>query len=138
MNHDAAPPEGAVSPGPFTEHLGFRLVRADGEVALMQADPEAHHTNGGGILHGGYLSSLLDSVTGWAVHASLPPGTPAPHIQLTVQFLRAGLPGQPLEARATCTSSGRRICTSEAQVSQSGRVIARAVGTHAVLARPES
>jgi uncharacterized protein (TIGR00369 family) len=122
-------------PGPFTSHLGFRVVRADTDGAVVEADPAPEHLNGGGILHGGYLRSLLDSATGWAVHAAGPDGMVAPHVQLSAQFIRAGVAGQPLVCTARCTSVGGRICTTEGEIRQGGRVIARATGTHAVISR---
>lgn len=120
-------------PGPFSAHLGFRIVRADFDGALMQADPQPEHANGGGILHGGYLTALLDSTTGWAVHARLPDGVAAPHVQLTVQYVRAGVVGKPLTCRGRCITAGRRVASAEAEIEQDGRVIARAVTSHAVL-----
>ena len=120
-------------PGPFSALLGFRLVSATDEGAVIEADPTAEHCNGGGILHGGYLSALLDSATGWAVHARVPDGVPAPHVQLTVQYVRAALPGSTLVCTARCISAGRRIASAEAEVHQDGRVVARAVTSHAVL-----
>lgn len=120
-------------PGPFSQHLGFRVVRADAEGAVVEADPGPEHLNGGGILHGGYLSALLDSATGWAVHGAGPADMVAPHVTLTTQFVRAGVAGEPLVATATCTHRGRRICTTEGVVTQGGRTLARATGTHAVV-----
>ncbi|MCW2814028.1 MAG: PaaI family thioesterase [Nocardioides sp.] len=126
--------DGATTgPGPFSQLLGFRLVSADADGAVMEAEPAAEHCNGGGILHGGYLSALLDSATGWAVHASLPAGTPAPHVQLTVQYVRAAVPGTTLVCTARCVAAGRRIGAGEAEIHQGGRLIARALTSHAVL-----
>lgn len=122
-------------PGPFALHLGFRVVRADADGSVVEADPGPQHLNGGGILHGGYLGALLDSATGWAVHAAGPDGMVAPHVQLSTQFLRAGTSGRPLVATARCTSVGGRICTAEAEITQGGHVIARATSTHAVVVR---
>lgn len=122
-------------PGPFSAHLGFRVVRADADGAVVEADPGPEHVNGGGILHGGYLSALLDSATGWAVHAAGPEGMIAPHVQLSTQFVRAGVPGQPLVCTATCTNVGSRICMTQGEIRQGGHVIARASGTHAVISR---
>lgn len=122
-------------PGPFSSHLGFRVVQADADGAVVTADPGPEHLNGGGILHGGYLSALLDSATGWAVHAAGPEGMIAPHVQLSAQFVRAGVAGQPLVCTATCTSVGGRICTTQGEITQGGQVIARATGTHAVISR---
>jgi len=122
-----------TGPGPFSALLGFRVVRADAEGAVIEADPAPEHLNGGGIVHGGYLSTLLDSTTGWAVHARLPADTAAPHVQISVQFVRAAVSGTTLVCRGRCISAGRRVASSEAEVTQGDRVIARAVTSHAVL-----
>ncbi|MCB0875988.1 MAG: PaaI family thioesterase [Solirubrobacterales bacterium] len=121
------------SPGPFSAHLGFRVERADRDGSLVEADPGPEHCNGGGIVHGGYLSALLDTATGWAVHAQLPDDVAAPHIQISVQFVRAALPGTTLVCRGHSVSAGRRIASAEAEITQGERVIARAVTSHAVI-----
>lgn len=126
-------PEERIEPGPFSANLGFRLVRVDAEGAVVEADPAAEHLNGGGIVHGGYLSALLDTTTGWAVHATVPTGIAAPHVSISVQFVRAALPGTTLVCRGRCVSAGRRIASAEAEITQGDRVIARAVTSHAVL-----
>jgi len=142
MPDDAAEPaaprptpdsDGRIGPGPFSALLGFRVLRADGDGALVEADPGPEHLNGGGIVHGGYLTALLDSATGWAVHARVPAGTAAPHVQLSVQYVRAALAGTTLVCRGRCISAGRRVASAEAEITQGDRVIARAVTTHAVL-----
>ena len=127
------PPFSGNGPGPFSALLGFRVVRADAEGAVLESEPRPEHLNGGGIVHGGYLSALLDSATGHAVHARLPAGVPAPHVQLTIQYVRAALPGETLVCAARAVNVGRRIGSTEAEITQGGRVIARAVASHAVL-----
>lgn len=126
-----------IGPGPFAQLLGFRVLRADEDGAVVEADPRPEHLNGGGIVHGGYLTALLDSATGWAVHAQVPPGVPAPHVQLSVQYVRAAVAGTTLVAHGRCITAGRRVASAEAEITQDGRVIARAVTSHAVL-RPAS
>ena len=102
----------------------------------MEADPGPEHCNGGGIVHGGFLASMLDTTTGWAVHARVRAGSAAPHVHLSVQYVRAAVPGQTLVCRGRCVGVGGRIGSTEAEVTQGGVVVARAVGTHAVLAPP--
>ena len=126
------------TPGPFSSLLGFRYVGVDEHEAVVEADPGPEHCNGGGIVHGGFLASLLDTTTGWAVHARVPPGAAAPHVHLSVQYVRAAVPGTTLVCRGRCVGVGGRIGATEAEVTQGGAVVARAVGTHAVLAPPAS
>ena len=124
------------TPGPFSALLGFRYVSVDEAEAVVEADPGPEHCNGGGIVHGGFLASILDTTTGWAVHARVPAGAAAPHVQLSVQYVRAAVPGVTLVCRARCTSAGGRIGSTEGELTQGGVVVARALGTHAVLGAP--
>ncbi|HEX4189417.1 MAG TPA: PaaI family thioesterase [Marmoricola sp.] len=123
------------SPGPFSALLGFRYISLDADEAVVEADPGPEHCNGGGIVHGGYLSSLLDTTTGWAAHSGLAPGTAAPHVQLSVQYVRAALPGAVLVCRGRVVGGGRRIASAEAEITQGGKVIARAITSHALISR---
>lgn len=133
MSRQMTDDDDPTSPGPFSTSLGFALVERSEERVVMEATPGPEHANGGGILHGGYLASLLDSTTGWAVHAALPPGRPAPHTHLSVQYLRAGLPGAKLTCVGRCVRAGRTVAAAEAEITQNGKVVARAVSSHAVI-----
>lgn len=126
------------APGPFSALLGFRYISVEDGTAVVEADPGPEHCNGGGIVHGGFLSALLDTTTGWAVHAGVPAGVAAPHVHLSVQYVRAALPGAVLVCRGTATSVGRRVASADAEITQDGRLIAKAVASHAVLSAPAS
>ena len=122
-----------IEPGPFSRSLGFELIGADADGARIEATPGPAHVNGGGIVHGGYLAALLDSTTGWAVHASFPPGVAAPHTTLSVQYVRAAVQGKPLVCTGRCVRAGRRVAAAEAEVTQDGVLIAKAITSHARL-----
>src|SRR6478609_8793091 len=108
------------APGPFSALLGFRYVSVDDAEAVVEADPGPEHCNGGGIVHGGFLAALLDTTTGWAVHARVPQGVAAPHVQLSIQYVRAAVPGIPLVCRGRATAVGRRIGSTDAEITQNG------------------
>lgn len=125
-------PDGRIGPGPFSELLGFEVVRLATDGVVLHATPTDEHLNDGGIVHGGYLAALLDTTTGWAVHANAEAGAAVPHLNLNVQYLRAALPGEVLESRGHCVTTGKRVFTATAEVFQSGRLIAKATTTHLV------
>jgi len=129
MTEPRDPHADGPTPGPFSALLGFRYVGVDDHEAVVEADPGPEHCNGGGIVHGGFLASMLDTTTGWAVHARVPDGAAAPHVHLSVQYVRAAVPGVTVVCRG-------RIGSTEAELTQGGVVVARAVGTHAVLRSP--
>jgi uncharacterized protein (TIGR00369 family) len=120
-------------PGSFARLLGFTYVRADAHEAVVEVMPRREHCNERGKVHGGFLASLLDTTTGWAVHVVLPDATAAPHFELTIQYLNAAVPGRMLTCVGRTTKSGRRIAATDAEVFQDGKVIARAMGSHVVL-----
>jgi acyl-CoA thioesterase len=134
MTEPLDPHADGTTPGPFSALLGFRYIAVSADEAVVEADPGPEHCNGGGIVHGGFLASLLDTTTGWAVHALVREGDAAPHVHLSVQYVRAAVPGVTLVCRGRCVGVGRRVGSTEAEITQDGRVVARAVGTHAVLA----
>jgi acyl-CoA thioesterase len=80
-------------PGSFARLLVFTYVRADAHEAVVEVMPLLEHCNEYGRVHGGFLASLLDTTTGWAVHVVLPEAMAAPHFELTIQYLNAAVPG---------------------------------------------
>jgi acyl-CoA thioesterase len=105
---------------------------------VLEADPGPEHLNGGGIVHGGYLSALLDSATGYAAHTRLPPGRTVPHLSLSVQYVRAAVAGATLTCRAKVLGGGRQAMSVQGEVTQGDRVVARASSSHVVIDLPTS
>ena len=133
MTQTRDPHADGPTPGPFSALLGFRYISVDEHEAVVEADPGPEHCNGGGIVHGGFLAALLDTTTGWAVHARVPTGIAAPHVALSIQYVRAAVPGVTLVCRGRAVGVGRRIGSTDAEITQNGRIVARASGSHAVL-----
>ncbi|MEM1022887.1 MAG: hotdog fold thioesterase [Myxococcota bacterium] len=51
---------------PASQHLGFTLVRADRDLAVLQMKVQDFMVNGHGICHGGFLFSFADSAFAFA------------------------------------------------------------------------
>jgi acyl-CoA thioesterase len=117
----------------FAEFLGFRYLPSEGQDAVVEALPTAQHCNERGTIHGGFLAALLDTSTGLAVHTALGDGMAAPHFDLMIQYLRPAVAGTLLTCKARTTKAGRRVVASEAEIFQDGKLVARAIGSHAVV-----
>ena len=62
-----------------------------------------------GVLHGGVLSSLLDSACGASVMLKMKIPTQIATLDLRIDSLRAAVPGRDLYARATCYKLSRNV-----------------------------
>jgi uncharacterized protein (TIGR00369 family) len=96
--------------------------------------PDESAYNGLGTVHGGLLCTLLDVVTGCALHSTLPQGKGYTSIEIKVNYLkpvsaRSGL----LTATGTVVKSGARVGFSEGVVVDgSGKMVANATSTFLV------
>ncbi len=126
--------DGRLPPDPLMEAMGIVVTEAERGRVVMEAVPQRHHLNLGGIVHGGFLATILDAATGFALHTTLPAQSTAPHVAVAYQFLRAGLPGVRMRCEATVLRTGTRLGHVRAELSdENGRQLSTAETTHAVL-----
>jgi len=79
-------------------------------------------------LHGGFIASILDSVSGYAGMSILPPGYQLIALQLSINFIRVISKGQ-IQATASVIRSGLQILHIESKlVSDDGITVANACG----------
>jgi uncharacterized protein (TIGR00369 family) len=107
-----------------------RLEASEGRV-VVELVPREFHYNPLGTVHGGVLSTLLDTGCGCAVHTTLPAGVGYTSLDLSVKFLRpvtveSGL----LRCVGTVLQRGRRTALAEARLTDaSDRLVAHATST---------
>jgi len=77
-------------------------------------DPET------GRLHGGAVTTLIDSVAGLAVLAAMPNPGPIATLDLRIDYLRPARPGLPLRAHANCFRLARQIAFVRASAYHDG------------------
>ena len=123
---------------PFAETSDIWIVMAEHGRVLFEALPAEKFLNPLGTIHGGWISTLLDSAMGCAVHSLLKPGHRYTTVDMTVSFVRAVLP---TSGKLTCEGkiihSGSRIATSEGRVTDAaGKLIAHGTETCMIFTRP--
>ncbi len=91
----------------------------------------------GGVMHGGAIASLLDSVLVPAIGASLPEGSRYATVDLHVQFME-GVIDSDVVAEGWVVRRGRRVVFGQAEATavSTGRLAATAVLTYAVSPPP--
>ena len=65
-----------LKPPPFSDFLGLKITHVSPERAEGELVVRAEHDNSDGILHGGAIMSLADTLGGAATMANLPAGAP--------------------------------------------------------------
>lgn len=126
--------DGRLPGDPMMETLGIRVEAVERGRVVMACEPGGPHMNLGGAVHGGFLSTLMDCATGFALHSTLPPMATSPHVAASYAFLRFGVPGRTLRCEARVLREGTRVGHVRAELHDGdGRLLATAETTHAVV-----
>jgi uncharacterized protein (TIGR00369 family) len=127
--------DGVVAPPPIASHFGFGIteVSEGGVTFTCETDESAY--NPIGMVHGGLVCTLLDTVIGCAVHSTLPAGFGYTSIELKVNYLRpVHADGRLLVARGWVTKPGRRVAFADGEVRDAdGKLLATASGSCLVM-----
>ena len=132
--------DGELPAPPIAQLMQFDIIDlAEGRVEFSCVLDESVY-NPIGVVHGGLVCTLLDTVAGCAVHTTLPQGMAYTSIELKVNYLRAvHAHSGPLTAVGTVVKPGRRVAFSEGEVRDSaGRVVATASSSLLVFPIPEA
>jgi len=120
--------DGVLPPPPIAMLMQFDIrALEEGRVEFGCTLDESVY-NPIGVVHGGLVCTLLDTVVGCAVHTTLPAGVAYTSIELKVNYLRAvTLTSGPLTAVGRVVKPGRRVAFAEGEVfDAAGRSVATA------------
>lgn len=122
--------EKRVGPSTMASTIPMSFVEvADGYVK-MSARADGRHLNPMRGVHGGFAATVLDSVTGCAVHSKLEVGASYGTIDLHVKMLRPVPQEQELIGEAHVVHISRNIATSEGTLKTTdGKLLATATAT---------
>ena len=122
---------GELPPAPIAGLLDFDVAEVEEGRVSFTCRPDESAYNPIGVVHGGLVCTLLDSVTACAVHSTLPAGKGYTSIEIKVSYLRAVTAASgTLTATGTLVKGGSRVAFSEGVVVDgSGRPVATATST---------
>ncbi|MEA2295185.1 MAG: hypothetical protein QOE86_2824 [Solirubrobacteraceae bacterium] len=128
--------DGRLPAPPMARLFGFEILEVgDGEVRFA-CTPDESTANPMGMVHGGTLCTLLDTVAGCALHTTLPAGSAFSTIEIKVSFLRALTPGTRLQAHGKVIRRGRNVAFAEGSaIDDQGRLVGTAT-TSLMIAPP--
>jgi uncharacterized protein (TIGR00369 family) len=118
---------------PFSAVLGAEAVAASKDEVRARVSWDATTCTSGGLMHGGVLMALADSVGAWCAFFNLPPNASTTTIESKTNFLRAVRDGY-VEATARPLHAGRTIVVVDTELRDAAdKLVGRVTPTQAVL-----
>ena len=127
---------GELPPPPIAVVMNFTMVEIEEGHAVFDGEPGEEHYNPIGVVHGGYASTILDSVLGCSVHTTLPKGVGYTSQTLEVKYLRPITRDTgAVRAEAVVIHKGRKTATAEAKLTavENGKLLATGTSTCLIL-----
>ena len=130
--------DGILPPPPIARLMQMGVTALEEGRVEFTCDVDESVYNPIGVVHGGLVCTMLDTVAGCAVHTTLPVGVGYTSIELKVSYLRAVQTGSgPLTAIGRVIKPGRRVAFAEGEVlDAAGRTVATASSSLLVFPLP--
>ena len=125
--------------GGFGDLVGYELTRWETDRAEVALTLDPHHMNRSGFMHGGVLTTLIDTACGYAGTFTPPGATPrrAFTLSLDAQFVSAAREDERLTAHAARSGGGLTIFFSTCRVlGEDGRLVGQGSGTFKYITKP--
>ena len=104
-----------IDSSPFERLLGVQILRAEEGQAHLSLPFTLKLSNGGGVMHGGALTSLADTAVAMAIKSLLAPGTVFATTDLSMKFVAPVFEGQ-VHAYARVQAMGVRTFSGECEL----------------------
>lgn len=115
----------------FADNIGIRLVEWELDRCVIEFDVEDHLLNGTGVLHGGCMSTVIDTALAHAaIYCTVPENyRSGATVTLTVNFILPVKHGSRVTIESKKTGGGSTMFMSTAEArDQDGRIVATGQG----------
>src|SRR4030043_2036880 len=122
--------EGRIPRAPIAEIVPMKPIEVASGYIKFSAKADKRHINPLGGVHGGFAATVLDSVTGCAVHTRLEAGVGYGNIDLNIMMLQAIPLEKELVAEGRVINISKKIGVSEGTLKDDeGNLYAQATAT---------
>ncbi|MFP5255673.1 MAG: PaaI family thioesterase [Acidimicrobiia bacterium] len=130
---DLNDPAALVATMPFAVHTGVAITAADRDAVVGHLDWAPERCTVGGLVHGGALMTLADSLGAVAAFLHLPEGASTATVSSSTVLLRGAREGR-VHGTARVVNAGRRFITVQTDlVDGDGRPVSSTTQVQAVL-----
>jgi 1,4-dihydroxy-2-naphthoyl-CoA hydrolase len=118
---------------PFAKLLAIQIVERNTERVVATADWKAEYCTGNGVMHGGYLMSIADTIGATCAGQYLPEKSFTTTIESKTNLFRPVTEGS-VTITATPVHTGRRTIVVQTDVTNAaGKLVSRTTQTQAVI-----
>ena len=125
---------------PFSAHIGAKMEELREGYARLSIVLETRHTNPSGVMHGGVITTMMDSALGAAIGALRgEEASRSPHatVEMNASFLAGARPGDRIVVEGRVLRLGKTIAFGEAEARRGDELIAKGRLTFAIRDRSE-
>jgi uncharacterized protein (TIGR00369 family) len=123
--------DGRINPPPVAMLVGYKILEIENGYAVFELSPAEYHYNPFATVHGGILSTLLDTAMTASVLSTLSKGISCSTIEIKVNFIRpVTTDTEVLRCEARPIHVGRRLATVEGRLKdKNGELYAHGIST---------
>ena len=126
--------DGRINPPPVAMLVGYKILKIENGYAVFELNPAEYHYNPFATVHGGILSTLLDTAMTASVLSTLSKGISCSTIEIKVNFIRpVTTDTEVLRCEARPIHIGKRLATVEGRLKdKNGELYAHGISTCAI------
>lgn len=125
-------PNKANQPFGFTKIINLIMDGSEDGVARGHIDVIADLMNPHGVVHGGVQYAMADTLMGSALYTKLAQGETCATIELKINYFRPVTSGR-IDCETVVVHKGRSTAVMESTLTNGGKVVAKAMGTFAII-----
>ena len=122
--------DGHIPAAPIAQIIPMKMDAIEKGLVKFNVKADSRHLNPVGSVHGGFAATVLDSVTGCAVHSTLDAGVSFGTIDLNIKMMRPIPVDTTLYAEGRVINISKKLGVSEGEIKDAnGKIYAHATCT---------
>ena len=114
----------------MADTVPMRFIHVEVGAVRVEARADGRHLNTAAGMHGGFAATVIDTVTGCAVHTHMAPGETYTTISLELKMLRPPPVDESMMAEGRVINIGRRLAVAEGLIRNAeGKLVAQGSAT---------